>query len=122
LTKPGDNCATIIVGDSEDSSESESTETDWRGVPVKTEFDSDEEREYFQKARHLVNTTREGLYAAIEICRPGNCLSDIGEAIQTVAELNHLQTVEKYRGHGIGTTFHCAPYVKVSFASTDFES
>lgn len=61
-----------------------------------------------------MNTTREGLYSAIRVCRPGNCLSDIGEAIQNVADANNLATVEKYRGHGIGTTFHCAPYVKVS--------
>jgi len=41
-----------------------------------------------------------------------NCLSGIGCAIQDEAENNGYSTVEKYRGHGIGSQFHCAPYVK----------
>ena len=113
LKQKGDNCATIIVGDHEEEAGSMGGK-DWRGVPYKLNFDSDEEKTYFEKARHLVQTTRESLYAAIEVCTPGNCLSDIGGAIQDKADANHYCTVEKYRGHGISHQFHCAPYVKVS--------
>ena len=73
---------------------------DWRGVPYKINFNSPEEQDYFERARHLVQTTRDSLYAAIEVCRPGNCLSNIGGAIQDIADSNGFSTVEKYRGHG----------------------
>lgn len=109
----GDNCATVIVGDEEDELGS-SGGKDWRGVPYKMNFDSEEERKYFEEARRLVQTSREALYAGIEVCRPGRRLSQIGAAIQDVAESNGYESVEKYRGHGISHQFHCAPYVKVS--------
>lgn len=112
----GDNCATVIVGDHEDEPGS-SAGKDWRGVPYKMNFDSKEEQKYFEEARRLVQTARESLYAGIEVCKPGKCLSMVGAAIQHVADSNGYQSVEKYRGHGISEQFHCAPYVKVSSGS-----
>lgn len=108
----GDNCATVIVGDREDEPGS-SGGKDWRGVPYKINFDDEETHRYFEEARRLVQTTRDSLYAAIEVCKPGGCLSHVGQAIQHVADSNGYQSVEKYRGHGISHQFHCAPYVKV---------
>ena len=35
-----------------------------------------------KKSRHLVNTTRTSLYAAIDECIAGACLTQIGSAIQ----------------------------------------
>lgn len=110
----GDNCATVIVGDeSDDPAEpDEDAETDWRGVPVRTEFESAAQEIHFIEARKLVNTTREALYAAIDTVRPGSCLTQVGNAIDTVAEQHGYQSVRKYRGHGISHEFHCAPFVK----------
>lgn len=108
----GDNCATIIIGDNEEDTDNSGGAADWRGAPRRTKFDSDAEKQYFERARHLVKATREGLYAGVNVCRPGNCLSNIGAAIQDVVDSHKFSTVEKYRGHGISTTFHCAPYVK----------
>ena len=106
----GDNCATIIVGDQGTSENSK--ETDWRGIPVRTEFESAAQEAHFVQARKLVNTTRKALYAAIATVGPGSCLTQVGDAIETVAEQNGFQSVRKYRGHGIGPEFHVPPFVK----------
>lgn len=111
----GDNCATIIVGDRDDDpgkSADKEVETDWRGVPVRTKFDSVAQEAYFLVARQLVQTTRDALYAAIDTVRPGSCLSEVGGAIDNVAEAKGYQSVRKYRGHGISHEFHCPPFVK----------
>jgi methionyl aminopeptidase len=106
----GDNCATVIVGDEQSVDE---IGVDWRGVPYRTQFDSPEEEASFRAARRLVHATRESLYAAIDRCGPGACLTDVGAAIQDVADAYGYSTVRTYRGHGIGEEFHCAPFVKV---------
>jgi methionyl aminopeptidase len=109
----GDNCATVIVGDRQavDSGGG----VDWRGVPYKMDWPTQEQASRMEASRRLVEATREGLYAGIEACRPGGCLSDVGNAIHAVADEYGFDTVRKYRGHGIATVFHTAPYVKVSF-------
>lgn len=106
----GDNCATVIVGDQQEKDTGGGV--DWRGVPYKMDFDSNEEKQQVEAARRLVHATRESLYAAIDKCRPGGCLSEIGGAIHDVADEYGYSTIEKYRGHGISDEFHCAPFVK----------
>jgi methionyl aminopeptidase len=106
----GDNCATVVVGDEQEVDE---IGVDWRGVPYKAKFETEEEDAMFRSSRRLVHATRESLYAAIERCGPGGCLTDVGAAIQDVADGYGYSTVRKYRGHGIGEEFHCAPFVKV---------
>jgi len=59
----------------------------------------------------LVDTTRECLYKAIEIIRPGITLGDIGAVIQKHAEANYYSVVREYCGHGIGEVFHEEPQV-----------
>jgi methionyl aminopeptidase len=59
----------------------------------------------------LVNITRESLYAAIKIIKPGTHLGDIGAVIQNLAETNHFSVVHEYCGHGIGARFHEEPSV-----------
>jgi methionyl aminopeptidase len=99
----------VIVGDVQ---ETDTGGVDWRGVPYKTTFENSEDEAHFVAGRRLVQATRESLYAAIETCRPGGCLSDVGAAVHDVADAYGYNTVEKYRGHGISTDFHCAPFVK----------
>jgi methionyl aminopeptidase len=125
----GDNCATIIVGDvgeqpqQDDNGGGGGGGVDWRGVPYKTDLsdvivkgDGDNDQASLQaqleSSRRLIRATRESLYAAIETCRPDSCLSDIGTAIETIANDYGYSSVQKYRGHGICHEFHCAPYVK----------
>jgi len=112
----GDNCATVIVGDEQEVDE---IGTDWRGVPYRAHWPSPEEEALMRSGRRLVHATRESLYAAIEAIGPGRCLTDIGAAIQDVADSYGYSTVGKYQGHGIGEVFHCAPFVQ-HFRNRDF--
>eukprot|EP00276_Gloeochaete_wittrockiana_P001957 CAMPEP_0184676044 /NCGR_PEP_ID=MMETSP0308-20130426/88136_1 /TAXON_ID=38269 /ORGANISM="Gloeochaete witrockiana, Strain SAG 46.84" /LENGTH=362 /DNA_ID=CAMNT_0027123845 /DNA_START=774 /DNA_END=1859 /DNA_ORIENTATION=- len=63
------------------------------------------------KARHLVETTRTALHAAIAECKPGVPMNRIGEIITGIAAKEGLSVVEEYCGHGIGTDFHTDPAV-----------
>ncbi len=63
------------------------------------------------EAERLIKTTRESLLAGIEFVRKGSRLSDIGHAVQTVAEGEGLSVVREYVGHGIGTAMHEEPQV-----------
>eukprot|EP00536_Pseudo-nitzschia_multiseries_P003303 jgi/Psemu1/185545/e_gw1.50.101.1 len=92
----GDNCATIVVGDEQPN---DTIGTDWRGAMLRS-------------ARRLVHAARESLYEAIDRIGPGACLTDVGAAVQDVADSYGYSTVEKYRGHGIGADFHRPPFVK----------
>lgn len=63
------------------------------------------------EAQRLIDTTHASLDAAIEAMRSGNRLSDIGHAVQGVAEAAGFAIVREYVGHGIGTAMHEAPDV-----------
>lgn len=121
----GDNCATVVVGDTNDGGDGDggikeegggkvegSPPRDWRGVPQRTEFGSAEEEETYLTGRRLVRAALEGLEEGVAACRPGGCLTEVGAAIHAVSDAYGYGTVRKYRGHGIGETFHCAPFVK----------
>jgi methionyl aminopeptidase len=59
----------------------------------------------------LVNSTREGLYAGINMVKPGNTLNDIGCAIQNLVEGRGFSVVRELVGHGVGHELHEAPQV-----------
>jgi len=59
----------------------------------------------------LLRVTRDALDRAIEKCRPGNRLGDVGAAVQELAESNGLSVVREFVGHGIGTKMHEEPNV-----------
>jgi len=63
------------------------------------------------KARRLVDVTREAMFKAIRIVRPGVTLGDIGHAIQTHVEAQRFSVVREYCGHGIGRIYHEDPQV-----------
>jgi methionyl aminopeptidase len=76
-------------------------------------FNSPIEKQRFITARRLVQAAYECRHEGIMACsRKAACLSDIGLAIHAVADAYGYDTVKHYRGHGIGTDFHCAPFVK----------
>lgn len=62
-------------------------------------------------AKRLIDTTRECLELAIEECRPGRRLSDIGRVVQAHAESRGYSLVRDYAGHGIGARMHEDPQV-----------
>lgn len=108
----GDNCATVLVGDdsimhSEGDNDNEDDSSD-----DALSFQSKTEEELFITGRRLIQATQESLDMAITTCRAGSCLTDIGAAVAAVADAYGYDSVEKYRGHGIGRDFHCPPFVK----------
>ena len=62
-------------------------------------------------ALNLIRVTRECLDRAVEQCRPGQRVGDIGHAVQTHAEMHGLAVVRDFVGHGIGRSMHEPPQV-----------
>jgi len=67
--------------------------------------------EISEEARKLILVTEESLWAGIQHVRSGARLSDIGHAVQTVAEGAGFSVVKEYVGHGIGRAMHEEPQV-----------
>lgn len=63
-------------------------------------------------AARLVEVTEACLEAAIARVQPGGRLSDIGHAIESVAESAGLGIVREYGGHGIGRALHEDPFIQ----------
>jgi len=63
------------------------------------------------EARHLIDATKEGMWAGIREVRKGNRLGDIGAAIATIGESHGYGVVQEYVGHGIGREMHEEPQV-----------
>tara|TARA_X000000950_G_scaffold276306_1_gene363967 strand:+ start:2497 stop:3297 length:801 start_codon:yes stop_codon:yes gene_type:complete len=83
---------------------------------IKNGFHGDTSKMFFAGepgvlARRLATVTQECMYLGIEQVRPGNCLGDIGHAIQQHAEKNRFSVVREFCGHGIGKVFHDDPQV-----------
>ncbi|MDQ1437294.1 MAG: methionyl aminopeptidase [Acidimicrobiaceae bacterium] len=67
--------------------------------------------EVAKEAQRLIDVTERSLWAAIDRMEDGNRLSDIGHAVQTVAEAAGFSIVREYVGHAIGTAMHEEPQV-----------
>ena len=63
------------------------------------------------EGKKLMIVTKECLYKAIDIVKPGTRLGDIGHIIQTHAEANGFSVVRDFVGHGIGKEMHEDPQV-----------
>lgn len=63
------------------------------------------------EAARLIEVTEQALAAGIAAMQPGGRLSDIGAAVQAVAEGAGFSVVREYTGHGIGLAMHEAPDV-----------
>lgn len=64
-----------------------------------------------KKAKDLVTTTYNSLMKAIEICRPGTKISEIGNVISDYVHGRGFSVVKNYMGHGICKLFHTFPNV-----------
>jgi len=83
---------------------------------IKDGFHGDTSRMYWAgtpsvKAKRLIDVTRDAMFKAIRIVRPGATLGDIGHAIQTYVEAQRFSVVREYCGHGIGRIYHEDPQV-----------
>lgn len=59
----------------------------------------------------LMNATKESLYEAIKLCKPGNRLGDIGFAVESYVKKFGFSVVRDYVGHGVGKNLHEEPEV-----------
>jgi methionyl aminopeptidase len=63
------------------------------------------------EAQRLLEVGQEALAAGIEQARPGNRLSDISHAVQTVTEEARFSVVRSLVGHGVGRSYHEDPQI-----------
>ena len=63
------------------------------------------------EAKRLLEVTELALRAGLDAVREGNRLSDIGHAVQSVAEASGYSVVREDVGHGIGTAMHEEPNI-----------
>jgi methionyl aminopeptidase len=63
------------------------------------------------EAEKLVRVTEESLQAGIQALEPGGRLSDVGAAVQQVAEGAGFSCVREYAGHGVGRALHEDPQI-----------
>ncbi len=64
-----------------------------------------------EELQRLIRVTEESLELAIEQCREGKHLGDIGWAVQSHAEKHGYTVVREYVGHGIGRRMHEDPQI-----------
>jgi methionyl aminopeptidase len=62
-------------------------------------------------AAKLLDVTEQSLFKAVEQCRPGNRLGDVGHAVQQHVEGNGFSVVRSLVGHGIGRDMHEEPQI-----------
>jgi methionyl aminopeptidase len=65
-----------------------------------------------EEAATLVKETEHALDAAIDAIHVGGRLSDIGHAIESVADVAGLGVIREYGGHGIGRSMHEEPFIQ----------
>ena len=64
-----------------------------------------------RRAERLIEITYESMMRGIGAIRPGATTGDIGVAIQTFVEAQHMSVVRDFCGHGVGRLFHDEPNV-----------
>ena len=62
-------------------------------------------------AQRLLDTCRAALEAGIAEAKPGNTISDISRAVQTVTEAGGFSVIRSLVGHGVGRSMHEDPQV-----------
>ena len=65
-----------------------------------------------EEAAKLAKETERALYTAIDAIRPGGRLSDVGHAVESIADEAGLGLIREYGGHGIGRNMHEEPFVQ----------
>jgi len=64
-----------------------------------------------RRAERLIEVTYEAMMRGISVIRPGATTGDIGAAIQSYVEGQHMSVVRDFCGHGLGRLFHDEPNI-----------
>ena len=67
--------------------------------------------EVSDEAKRLLEVGQEALAAAVAQARPGNRLSDISHAVQSVTETAGYSVIRSLVGHGVGRSMHEDPQI-----------
>lgn len=64
-----------------------------------------------KKNMQLIDVTTQALFAGIKQAVPGNCVGDIGHAVESTVKPYGYGVLREYVGHGIGTDMHEDPEI-----------
>ena len=64
-----------------------------------------------RRAERLIEVTYEAMMRGIAAVKPGRTTGDIGHAIQSFVEPQHMSVVRDFCGHGLGRLFHDEPNI-----------
>jgi methionyl aminopeptidase len=64
-----------------------------------------------RRAERLIEVTHEAMMRGIAAIKPGSTTGDIGAAIQSYVEAQHMSVVRDFCGHGVGKLFHDEPNI-----------
>ena len=64
-----------------------------------------------RRAERLIDVTYDAMMRGIAVIRSGSTTGDIGNAIQTFVEAQHMSVVRDFCGHGLGRLFHDEPNI-----------
>jgi methionyl aminopeptidase len=64
-----------------------------------------------RRAERLIEVTYEAMMRGIAAVKPGATTGDIGAAIQSFVEPQHMSVVRDFCGHGLGRLFHDEPNI-----------
>lgn len=67
--------------------------------------------EISEEKKRVIDVSFQSLLKAIDVCKIGNYVSDIGQVIEDFATAHHCSVVNQFVGHGIGIAFHEAPEI-----------
>ena len=63
------------------------------------------------KARLVIKTAFDAMWAGIKTAKPGAHIGDIGVAIEKTARAANMSVVREFTGHGLGRIFHTTPTI-----------
>jgi methionyl aminopeptidase len=63
------------------------------------------------RVQELLTVTEKSLYAGIDKARPGNRISDISRAVESLVTSQGFSVVREFVGHGVGRKLHEEPQV-----------
>jgi methionyl aminopeptidase len=64
-----------------------------------------------RRAERLIEVTYDAMMRGIAVIKPGATTGDIGAAIQSFVETQHMSVVRDFCGHGLGKLFHDEPNI-----------
>jgi methionyl aminopeptidase len=64
-----------------------------------------------RRAERLIEVTYDAMMRGIAVIKPGATTGDIGAAIQSFVEAQHMSVVRDFCGHGLGRLFHDEPNI-----------